>query len=312
MKIRNKIDLLDSKEMSTEWLEKQRLRHERPDLFGLKSTGLVSLDKKLGGGIEKGQLVYVGGKEKSGKTTLLAIMAKAFGMQALNGVMLSAEMTNVQMGNLLFSNIASVERTTIRSIQVTSAQWDLLDKAGKEIEKLSFHWGYGFSSIEDIDAVLLAVEEKTKKPVEVLILDYLQLMEVENKRMPRTQEIEYISRSLKRRSISRGNPMMIIAATQLNRESIRSKLYDAQSFLGSGAIERDMDIGLIVTDVENPLSVNKIADNKKRIIIVGSRETEMSEPLDVYYDGSKAKMADIDQGHSIDIYAQYQSQKGAL
>lgn len=312
MKIRNKIDLLDSREMSQEWLAKQRLRHEKPHLFGLKSTGLKSLDKKLGGGIELGQLVYIGGQEKSGKTTLLTIMAKAYGMQGLNGVMLSAEMTNLQMGNLLFSNIGNVERTTIRSIQVNAAQWTMLDKAGKEIEKLSFHWGYGFSSIEDIDAVLLAVEEKTKKPVDVLMLDYLQLMEVENKRMPRTQEIEFISRSLKRRSIARGNPMMIVAATQLNRESIRSKLYDAQAFLGSGAIERDMDIGLIVTNIENPLSVNKIVDNKKRIVIVGSRETEVGEPLEVYYDGSKARMADIDEGHTIDIYKQYQSQKGAL
>lgn len=312
MRVRNKIDLLNSKEMSDEWLAKQRLRHEKPDLFGLKSTGLKTLDKKLGGGIEKGQLVYVGGQEKSGKTTLLTTMANAFGIQALNGVMLSAEMTNLQMGNLLFSNLGNVERTTIRSIQVNALQWDMLDKAGKKIEKLTFHWGYGFSSIEDIDAVLLAVEEKTEKPVEVLILDYLQLMEVENKRMPRTQEIEYISRSLKRRSIARGNPMMIIAATQLNRESIRSKLYDAQSFLGSGAIERDMDIGMIVTNVENPLSVNKIMDNKKKIVIVGSRETEVGEPLEVYYDGSKARMADIDEGKTIDIYKQYQSQKGAI
>lgn len=304
MKINKKVDLITSEELSKEWIAKQKLRHSNPELFGLKSTGLKTLDEILGGGIELGQLVYAGGKEKSGKTTLLTTMAQSFAEQKMNYAMLSAEMTNMQMGNLLFSNIADVERTLIRSIKLETIHWQKIEKAGKKIADFTGYWGYGFSTISDIVAVLDHIEKETNKPVDAVILDYIQLMEVEKVKMNRVQEIEYISRSLKRMSIDRGQPMIVVAATQLNRESIRSKLYDAQAFLGSGALERDMDIGLIVHDIETPLTVSKVKTNKKKITIVGSRETK-ADSIEVYYDGSKARMADLYVGEAIDLYAKY-------
>ena len=72
------METLSSAELVKQWMEWQKLRHERPELFGLKSTGITDLDKIIGGGIELGQLVYVGGGQKSGKTTLLMRINKAF------------------------------------------------------------------------------------------------------------------------------------------------------------------------------------------------------------------------------------------
>lgn len=306
MKINNKIDLIDSEQLAKDWLDLQRLREKSPELFGLKSTGLKTLDEILGGGIELGQLVYIGGKEKSGKTTLLTTIATAWGEQKMNFIFLSGEMTNMQTGNMLFSNFSSVDRTTIRSIKINALEWTSLTEAGKRISQLSGYWGYGFSTISDIDMVINKVEEITKKPIDGIIIDYIQLMEMEKRSGNRVQEIEYFSRSLKRRSISRGKPMAVVVATQLNRTSIRSKLFDAQAFLGSGSLERDMDIGMIVHDVETPLSVIGTKTNKKKITIVGSRETA-TDSIEVYYDGAKARMKDLFIGAAVNLYDKYWS-----
>ena len=65
---------VSSKELSSQWIQIQKHKQEHPELYRLKSTGLAALDKILGGGLEPGQFVLVGGAQKSGKTTLAGIL----------------------------------------------------------------------------------------------------------------------------------------------------------------------------------------------------------------------------------------------
>jgi hypothetical protein len=84
---------------------------------------------------------------------------------------------------------------------------------------------------------------------------------------------------------------MVIFATQMNRVSIRGGKYDANSFLGSGSQERDMDIGMIIHDVIDE-STKRIVPNQKTISVVGSRETGVGE-LQVYYNPHTATLSDV-------------------
>lgn len=294
------METLSSEELAHFWLERQRHRQEHPEKYSLKSTGLSELDKKLGGGIEAGQYVIIGGAQKSGKTTVMINIAKAYAKQKLNFVWFGAEMNNMQIGNMLFSNVTGIDRTTIRNLQVISQDWERLENAEKEIAKYTGYWNYGFSTIDSIGKIIGEVEALLGKPLDAIFVDYIQLMEAANIKGGRTAEIEFISRQLKRFTLAHSTPLTVFTASQLNRESIRSKLYDANAFLNSGSLERDMDIGLIVRDVVDDITMRP-ATNKKEISIVGSRETGVGSVF-CYYNGSNALIGDLVEGISAEGY----------
>ena len=289
---------INSKDLAKLWMETQRNKHEHPELYKLKSTGLTALDYALGGGLEPGQFVLVGGAQKSGKTTLLSCMTESLAKQNMKVLFLSGEMTTLQTANLFFSRMARIDRTRIRAVNLDNDDWVKLDRIADQFSQFGIWWNHGFSTIQDIDDIVAGVEKSTGEAFDAIIVDYIQLMEAPEIKGKgnRVQEIEYISRNLKRRSINiHGKPILLIAATQMNRQSIRGSLYDANSFLGSGSLERDMDVGMIIHNVVDPIT--HFEDKyQKEIVIVGSRETGNNDgrPIKTFYNGTIALIEDAE------------------
>lgn len=268
---------LSSNELVDYWLQMQRLRHENPELFALLSTGLHGLDNILGGGIEYGQLFIVGGGQKSGKSTFLIHLAKTWARKGIPFVYYSAEMTNLQIGSMLFSNLSGVERQKIRSISLEDDDWKSLEDVANEIRGYKGYWNSASRSISEISTELDRIENTINQPVKAIFVDYLQLLDTpEIKSRSRVEQISSISRGFKRLTTSRSEPMAVVVACQVNRESLRSHLVDANSFLGSGDIERDMDVGIIIHDTIDEIT-GKPKENKKTITVVGSRETDVGK-----------------------------------
>lgn len=297
---------LTSKEMKHFWLERQQLRRDNPELFALVSTGLKGWDNILGGGVEYGQMLVVGGAQKSGKSTLLLHLAKTWAQQGINFLWCGAEMTNMQIGTMLFSNISGISRTKIRAIDITISDWSELLVAGEEIEDYSGYWNYGFATMGDIYKTIKEVEEKHDTRIKAILIDYLQLMDAPEAGRNRTDQLAFLSRSMKKLTVNRKEPMIVAVAAQLNRESIRGHIVDANAFLGSGAIERDMDIGVIVDPIKDEYTPGQYLPNKKKIVVVGSRETAVDN-CDVFFDGATATFDDLREETetvSIDRYRQ--------
>ena len=284
---------ISSKELSKHWISYQKHRAENPELYKPRSTGLKTLDKILGGGIEPGQYVVIGGAQKSGKTTLLSCMTEALAKQGQKILFLSGEMTNLQMANMFFARMARIDRTRIRAINLETDDWVRLERVADKFAQYDIWWNHGFSSITDIDKIVVEIEEAENIEFDVIVIDYIQLMEAPEVKSSgnRVTELEYISRNLKRRTIH-GKPKIIIVAAQLNRASIRGNLYDANSFLGTGSLERDMDIGLIIKSVIDPIK-NTEVKNRRKISVVGSRETGTSD-CEIYYNGVIALVQDME------------------
>lgn len=283
---------LTSKELSDLWLKHQHDRQDNRGKFALVKTGLAALDKVLGGGIELGQLVYVGGPQKSGKTTLMVKFLTSFASQGIPTIWFGAEMNNMQIGNVVFAGMAGVQRTKIREIGLEEEDWKALNKAAVAVQNMPVFWNYGFSTVEDIWQVLLEVEKQHKTTIRAIFVDYLQLMETEDSKGGRSAEVEQLSRRLKRLTLARKEPLSVIAATQLNRVSIRGGLFDANAFLNSGGIERDSDIAMIIHDAMHDLTKQPMP-GVKRIDVVASRETEVGHAF-VRYNGSVAEICDVD------------------
>lgn len=288
-------NIVDSRTLAQKWVEIQRNKQDHPELYKLKTTGIKGLDNIIGGGVEPGQMLVVGGAQKSGKTTLLTVIAEAFAKQDMNIAYLTGEMTNLQTANLFFSRMARIDRTKIRAIELDELDWAKIDIAAQKLSEYHIWWNHGFSTIDDIGEICKEIETKNKLTLDAVFVDYLQLMEAPNVKGGRVQEIEYISRNLKRRSINGDGqkPLIMVVASQINRSSIRGSLLDANSFLGSGSIERDMDVGVIIHSAKNPTNPTIDDPFRKIITVVGSRESGVGSCTTIY-NGSIALIEDLE------------------
>jgi len=285
--------LASSEEMAKLWLAHQRLRHEHPEEFGLKSTGITALDHILDGGVELGQFVIVGGADKSGKTTLMLAIAKAFGLQAVNSLFLSAEMNILQMGTMMFASTSGISRGKIRSVGLEPNDWRILEDVAPRISKMKIWWSDTLSTIDHIKEVCNEIKHNTGEDIRAIFIDYIQMMQAAKAKQNRTEEILYLSMQAKRLTLDRLQPTAVFAASQRNRESIRAGLVDSRSFLG-GSLERDMDVGLIIDEEKDQNSpTGKPFPNMKRITVVGSRETDRGSCL-VFHDGATALIEDTE------------------
>lgn len=289
-------NILYAQDMPNEWMIYQKQRHEHPELFGLKSTGLAMLDTLLEGGIELGQYVLIGGAQKAGKTTLLMKLADSFARQRVNSIFFSAEMNNMQLGSMLFSTYSGIERSRIRKLGLEIADWTRLEIAGEKIEQLTLAFDFGFSTVSDIIDSIEEVEAKVGEPVKAIFGDYIHLMEEPGIKGNMVQEIASISKKLKRLTMSRvakGNfPIAVIFASQLSREAVKGEVWSATSFYGSGQLERDMDLGMIISAArDETASDRREIPNRRKITIVGSRETPTGE-CEVAYNPNTATISD--------------------
>jgi replicative DNA helicase len=284
------METINSKTLIEHWKVYQRDREANPELYKLRSTGLRGLDHILGGGIEYGQMIIYGGAQKIGKSTLLQCTAQAFGKRHEPFLYFSGEMTNMAMATRIVCSLSGVDKNRVRRIALDDLDWHEIDTAEKEIAQFQGWWNYGFSTIKHIGTTLDQIEKEAGIDIRVIFVDYFQLMEHPVGRQ-RNESLEDLSHCFKRMSISRKKPMLVFLAAQLNRQSIRGQIVDANSFLGTGALERDMDVGIILTNAKD--DTGRILDNYRDVVVVGSRDTAISH-CRIRFNGSTSTLADVD------------------
>ena len=284
--------------MSELWIADILEKRNNPDKSKLFFTGITELDKLIGG-IGTGWYCVWGGEQKVGKTTFLLSLAEAHSMQNQLCIYFSREMTTMQLGDQVFAKASKIDKTKFRKPDLTDKEIELLIKTGDKIAQRSVYYVYGFSTVDQIIEVVDKVEELENTYVDAIVVDYLQLMQGNKKANNRTREVEEISRELKTMSISRSNPITIHAGAQINRDSIRSGMLDANAFRDTGSIEQDADIASII--------YNKIDDitgiaqlNARNIKIVASRWCPIGK-TSYYFDGATANIGNLLEPNQLEM-----------
>jgi replicative DNA helicase len=272
------------------WKVYQRDRESNPELYKLRSTGLRGLDHILGGGVDYGNMVIYGGAQKIGKSTMLQCTAQAFGKRGEPFIYFSGEMTNMAMATRLVCSVSGVDKNRVRRIALDDLDWKEIDEAEKQIATYKGWWNYGFSTIKQVASIIDQLEKDEGIDIRTVFIDYFQLMEHPIGRQ-RNESLEDLSHAFKRMTINRNKPMLVFLAAQLNRQSIRGQIVDANSFLGTGALERDMDVGVIITNAKD--ETGKVLDNYRDLVVVGSRDTAISH-CRIRFNGTTATLADMD------------------
>ena len=213
------------------------------------ASGFTKLDE-MTSGWQRSDLVILAGRPAMGKTSFALSIAKNIAIDnRVATAFFSLEMSNVQLVNRLISNACEIDSKKIMNGQLDDAEWARLDKNIRKLE--------GAPLFLDDTPGLSIFELRTKarrlvreKGVQIIMIDYLQLMNANGMRFGnRQEEVSTISRSLK--SLAKELDIPIIALSQLNRsveqrDSNDGKRPQLSDLRESGAIEQDADMVLFV------------------------------------------------------------------
>jgi replicative DNA helicase len=222
----------------------QYLYEHRGEPLGIP-TGFLDLDKLLGG-LQRSDLIIVAARPGVGKTSLLLSMAlNAARKHHQRVAAFSLEMSSEQIVQRLISQETGIDSQRLRLGEVQEDEWDRFVKAASDLSDTLLY-------VDDTPSIsVLQLRTKARRlhaehGLDLVMVDYLQLMTGDVRSENRVQEISYISRGLK--ALARELNVPVIAASQLSRAvEQRSDKHPVLSDLReSGSIEQDADVVMFI------------------------------------------------------------------
>lgn len=202
------------------------------------STGFKGIDD-ITGGLKPGELVIVAARPSMGKTAFALNIAQS-ASRTSSVIIFSLEMETESLLNRMISSSCMIKMNDIQSGTLTDDQFVRIMKRTSELGKRNLYIDDKSNMLSDIKA--LCRKQKLQKGLDVIVIDYLQLIRTTMKANQREQEVSYISKELK--SLAKELNITVIALSQLSRSpearnDHRPMLSDLRE---SGSIEQDADI----------------------------------------------------------------------
>ena len=205
------------------------------------TTGFRYLDK-MTSGLQKSDLIILAARPAMGKTAFALSVAQNAAVKGGASVMVfSMEMSKEQLGQRLLSMESRVDMQSLKTGRLQRRDWDDINIALDVLSKANIH-------IDDTAGISI-MEMKSKcrrlkaeEGLDLVVIDYLQLMNPEGKSDSRTQEISVISRTLKLLARELDCPVLVLSQLSRapeTRNDHRPMLSDLRE---SGSIEQDADI----------------------------------------------------------------------
>ena len=250
------------KDLVKDGIEKIDYLYQRKESLTGVPTGFVDVDK-MTSGLQPSDLIIVAARPSMGKTAFAITIAENFALKYSGGVAIfSLEMSKEQLVQRMLCSQARVDAHKVRSGFLSPSDWPLLTKAAADLSNAKIF-------IDDTPAIsALELRAKARRlkanhDIQLILLDYIQLMRGSARSESRQQEISEISRSLK--ALARELNVPMIALSQLSRlveqrQDHRPQLSDLRE---SGAIEQDADVVILLMREEyyNPTEDNRgVAD----------------------------------------------------
>lgn len=210
-------------------------------------TGIAGLDR-LTGGLRGGKLVVIGARPGVGKTALALSMAKHVASHTGGVLIVSLEMSVEEIMARLYASESGVDVQELESGKLTDASLDAIGVHAPEITRLPMRIATRCTTPMQIRRE--AQKMRDSVGLEMVVVDYLQLVRADGKHGSRYEEVSEISRELKLLAMDIGIP--VIALSQFNRDSEAGKngqrdrrpphMSEAKD---SGSIEQDANIFVV-------------------------------------------------------------------
>ncbi len=266
----------------------------RKDYIGIP-TGFSELDK-LTTGLNRSDLIIVGARPGMGKTAFALNIARNVAVQSGKTVcFFSLEMSRDQLAQRLLSSEAMIESGKLRTAELSSEEWLRLSQAGEHFKDVQMYIDETSGiTVPEMKAKLLRM-----KNVDLVIIDYLGLMQSAKRTENRVQEVSDITRNLK--IMAKELQVPVICCAQLSRgtevkgKSHKPALSDLRE---SGSIEQDADIVLFMyrdkyyqSENDDP---NVVIDEHKAECIVAKNRHGGLGSVPLYWDGQYTRFSSVD------------------
>ncbi len=224
------------------------LHPSQGQLTGL-STGYNELDK-MTAGLQPGDLVIVAGRPSMGKTTLALNIAENAAIAANKPVAIfSMEMSREQLAFRMISSLGRVDQGHMRTGNFGDEDWARINSAIAQMKSAPIYIDdSGSLTPTEVRARARRLARDCEKQggLGLIVIDYLQLMQVAGNKENRATEISEISRGLK--ALAKELQVPVIALSQLNRsvEQRQDKKPVMSDLRESGAIEQDADLIMMI------------------------------------------------------------------
>ncbi len=230
--IKDAVQISLTKDMGTEYFADPRARLMRiKDNNGQVSTGWPSLDKRLFGGMNRGELNIFAGGSGSGKSLFMQNIAINWATQGLNGVFLTLELSEELCAMRMDSMVANVStREVFRDLETVELKVKMV---GKKSGNLRIKYMPAQSNVNQIRAYLKELEVQTGRKTDFIMVDYLDLvMPVSAKVSPNDLFVKdkYVSEEL--RNLAREFGILMVTASQLNRSAVEEIEFDHSHISG--------------------------------------------------------------------------------
>ncbi len=238
-------NVLPLSETVSAYYDRIQYRYEHRDEPTGIPTGFADLDRLLGG-LQRSDLVIVAARPSMGKTALLTSVAlnvvQRFRYRAL---LFSLEMSHEQVTQRLVSQASGVNSHRLRQGHLTDEEWPLFIRATGELAQYPL-WIDDTPSISISAMRAKAIRLHAERGLDLILVDYLQLMTAPGRHENRTQEVSALSRSLK--ALARELNVPVIAAAQISRavEHRQDKRPMLSDLRESGSIEADADVVMFI------------------------------------------------------------------
>jgi len=213
-------------------------------------TGLSDLDNRLGG-LHKSDLVIIAGRPSMGKTALATNIAFNAARKIQEDgkdscvAFFSLEMSSEQLSTRIIAEQSRIKSNDIRRGKISEEQFDKFIETSKNISELPLY-------IDETPAISIAALStrarriKRKHGLELIVIDYIQLMRANYARDGRVQEISEITQGLK--ALAKELSVPVLALSQLSRavEQRDDKKPQLSDLRESGSIEQDADVVMFV------------------------------------------------------------------
>ncbi|HXG36261.1 MAG TPA: replicative DNA helicase [Dehalococcoidia bacterium] len=210
------------------------------------TTGFMDLDTLLLGGLKRSDLIIVAARTGLGKTSLLLNLARnAAARQKATVALFSLEMATEQLVQRLLAMESGVDSAKIGAGILSDRDERLISQAvGRLADTAIFIDDSPLLSVPEMRAKARRLQ--AERGLDLLVVDYLQLMQPGMRVENRVQEVSYISRSLK--AIARDLDVPVVAAAQLSRAADTRATHVPQlsDLRESGSIEQDADVVMFV------------------------------------------------------------------
>lgn len=280
-------DVTPIKQVLSDYYDRIDELSQRPDEIVGVPTGLIDLDHILGG-LQKSDLLIIAGRPGMGKTGFLLSVAKNAAQKHKKHVAIfSLEMSNEQLVQRLISQETGIDSQRLRSGKLEENEWPLFTQA---IEVLSDTHIY----LDDTPAITpLQLRTKCRRlameySLDLVIVDYLQLMSGDTRNDNRVQEVSYISRNLK--VLARELNVPVLTAAQLSRavEQRTDKKPVLSDLRESGSLEQDADIVMFINRPD-AMERDSPRQNVAEIIIAKHRNGPTHPGIELIFRNNLAK-----------------------